>query len=699
MILEEIGKLRQQVDQLRTEMHGRFDRIDQGLNLIYPTMHERFDQIDIQLGKINGNIIEVQEALLSLDLQLSRIERNNFELINALGRRPLLEAINGGLGYEERTGASMPYQPDFVAFENTLNSWATLHAFDPVNAGPTQRDYSDSQVLAELSAYPLDSNLNYLNGWMMAHGLLPISNKPLPSPRDWLFASRAYTQLGIEWPEHMQRIDPQRQTAIKEIGIELEAAMHNLSTQLTQAGPQGNNLLFSTVITHYQNKLDGLDSGLQAIENNFVNEVQGFRLQRAEPFNLYGGLDQPLSYIPPELSNTTCGNAPDYGSYALGSNLQALIPNFERYNLAEYMRLGNFAVCLSDEWINPIEYCVYPPQDLPVCHFLADHKSNLTVYFNSVPLIRQTIYEAEQIMPTEGAERWTRNQWTGFYNYKGKFEALTTAEVPAPDGAAQLLATVTGQLQERLASYQQELYGRILNEMTQGSLKPMATELAGGKALLDGFVSLGLPRAVRNDEFLHAMLFGNQRLVDDSQIIHSYALSGTQPLNEMNLLVNPRLAIGQVADERTAAFQGLVDEYLDAISAETHVEAADYLVNTRRALDLTMRIVELVQPEPDEEAITGLQLSSNAPTLLANATTFTATITAGTNVAFAWDFGDGGTATGAHPTHTYAEPGTYVVMVTVSNSVSEASKEMQVVVEPIGSGQATKHLLLPLIQR
>ncbi len=35
MILEEIGKLRQQVDQLRTEMHERFDRIDQELETIY----------------------------------------------------------------------------------------------------------------------------------------------------------------------------------------------------------------------------------------------------------------------------------------------------------------------------------------------------------------------------------------------------------------------------------------------------------------------------------------------------------------------------------------------------------------------------------------------------------------------------------------------------------------------------------------
>ncbi|MCE7988847.1 MAG: hypothetical protein DYG89_47435 [Caldilinea sp. CFX5] len=182
VILAEIGKLRQQVDQLRTEMHDRFDRIDEGLNAIYTTMHERFHQIDLQLGKINGNIIEVQQALAGLDVKLSRIERNNFDLINAVSRRPLLEAVNGGLGYRQRTGQPMT-QVQFAQFENQFHSWATLHAFDPGNVGPTQRDYGDAALLNELTTYPIDANLNYINGWLVTHGFPAISSKPLPSPR------------------------------------------------------------------------------------------------------------------------------------------------------------------------------------------------------------------------------------------------------------------------------------------------------------------------------------------------------------------------------------------------------------------------------------------------------------------------------------------------------------------------------------
>ncbi|MGL4647797.1 MAG: hypothetical protein ACRC1H_00205, partial [Caldilineaceae bacterium] len=158
-ILEEIGKLRQQVNQLRQEMHTRFDRIDAQLNTIFTTMQARFDQVDIQLGRINGNIRDVQRSLIELDLRLSQFERNNFELLNVLGRRPLLDAINSGLDYQRITGSAMPFQPEFVGFERTFHTWGTVHAFDPLNTGPSQRDYSDGALLRELTTYPLDTNL------------------------------------------------------------------------------------------------------------------------------------------------------------------------------------------------------------------------------------------------------------------------------------------------------------------------------------------------------------------------------------------------------------------------------------------------------------------------------------------------------------------------------------------------------------
>jgi hypothetical protein len=80
--------------------------------------------------------------------------------------------------------------------------------------------------------------------------------------------------------------------------------------------------------------------------------------------------------------------------------------------------------------------------------------------------------------------------------------------------------------------------------------------------------------------------------------------------------------------------------------------------------------------------ISGLNASSDSPTTLGAATTFTATVEAGTNISYTWDFGDDFTASGAVVTHTYAAAGVYTATVTASNSAGseQASTLVQVVI-------------------
>ncbi|MCI0727393.1 MAG: PKD domain-containing protein, partial [Chloroflexi bacterium] len=74
-----------------------------------------------------------------------------------------------------------------------------------------------------------------------------------------------------------------------------------------------------------------------------------------------------------------------------------------------------------------------------------------------------------------------------------------------------------------------------------------------------------------------------------------------------------------------------------------------------------------------DEAILGLTLVSNSPSQLYQTTTFTASVGAGSNIIYTWDFGDGYLITGGPVvTHTYAASGFYTVTVTAANSVSVA---------------------------
>jgi hypothetical protein len=257
--------------------------------------------------------------------------------------------------------------------------------------------------------------------------------------------------------------------------------------------------------------------------------------------------------------------------------------------------MGTIKVCLFGKLQNQRPVCS-PGQD--ACDWEGILQLAVSVYFDNV-LIASQFWSAgplllkAEVSPTEYAiEHWA--------SMKANFEANSSPLALTPDLIAQradLLNTITGKLEKQLGDYQHELYGRVLNELTNGSLHRLAVEVAGGKALLASFVTLGLARAVDNDDLLHAMLYGDQQLVDDNQVIATYALSAAQPISGANLLVNPRLVIGQIADQRRAVFSGLVDQYLNAITAKSYVEASDYVANTRRDLDLSVRIAQ-VEEQP-----------------------------------------------------------------------------------------------------
>ncbi|MBN2391366.1 MAG: PKD domain-containing protein [Anaerolineae bacterium] len=74
-----------------------------------------------------------------------------------------------------------------------------------------------------------------------------------------------------------------------------------------------------------------------------------------------------------------------------------------------------------------------------------------------------------------------------------------------------------------------------------------------------------------------------------------------------------------------------------------------------------------------EEAIAGLTSGNDGPTHLGTPTTLTATVAAGSDVVYTWDFGDGDSGEGASVTHTYPHIGAYTATVTATNHVGAMS--------------------------
>jgi glycosidase/PKD repeat protein len=84
--------------------------------------------------------------------------------------------------------------------------------------------------------------------------------------------------------------------------------------------------------------------------------------------------------------------------------------------------------------------------------------------------------------------------------------------------------------------------------------------------------------------------------------------------------------------------------------------------------------------------VTGLAAVNDGPTVFGETTAFTATVTAGSDLVYVWDFGDGFGDVGQMVAHTYADPGTYTTTVTAENAFSQATAMTVVSVQIPASG-------------
>ncbi len=86
--------------------------------------------------------------------------------------------------------------------------------------------------------------------------------------------------------------------------------------------------------------------------------------------------------------------------------------------------------------------------------------------------------------------------------------------------------------------------------------------------------------------------------------------------------------------------------------------------------------------------ISGLSAANDSPTQLGSVTHVTATVSAGSNVTYAWNYGDGALGSGATAAHTYLSAGTYTATVTATNSVGSvaATTVVYVLSNPIANG-------------
>ncbi|MBU6352334.1 MAG: SUMF1/EgtB/PvdO family nonheme iron enzyme, partial [Chloroflexi bacterium] len=111
--------------------------------------------------------------------------------------------------------------------------------------------------------------------------------------------------------------------------------------------------------------------------------------------------------------------------------------------------------------------------------------------------------------------------------------------------------------------------------------------------------------------------------------------------------------------------------------SKTYAAVGTY-VATVTAVNGSEQATASTQVSVIDRGITGLSAANSGTTRLASTTSFTATILDGSNVSYAWNFGDGTTGSGANASRAYASVGSYTAVVTAVNGVSQVVATTQV---------------------
>lgn len=121
----------------------------------------------------------------------------------------------------------------------------------------------------------------------------------------------------------------------------------------------------------------------------------------------------------------------------------------------------------------------------------------------------------------------------------------------------------------------------------------------------------------------------------------------------------PELVVHDVGDGNEGEYRAVV------------ANAAGTITSTAASLTLPL------------EAIAGLSAANDGPVNVGEPVTLEANATAGTDVTYTWDFGDGSGGAGRLVSHTYTAPGIYIATVTATNELGADSAQTEVIVGEI----------------
>lgn len=217
LILRAIAQIREDIQNLRVEMHDRFDIVDSKLDAIYDRLDAGLRGLEVQLRSNDRVLTSIQNALEEVaiaQVTASSLLMARTELILLHVNRdqdicPEYIELRGIENYEPPTATIVDCYLDLRAFltprylhASQLTPGEELSSRDYISM---LRDASDEVANAALE------NFRSVPGPSTTG--LPTS---IGGPADWAYAAERYLRFVVSWPEHFEHISADYEAMISE---------------------------------------------------------------------------------------------------------------------------------------------------------------------------------------------------------------------------------------------------------------------------------------------------------------------------------------------------------------------------------------------------------------------------------------------------------------------------------------------------
>lgn len=578
-VLKELGEIRQLINELRREMHERFDRIDRSLNEIMENLIFNFNKIDIDLGIIQSNIGEIQESILQVGLKINRLERYTQKYFAEHSKNTYRDHIDKCLGSKELTGQDMSFDT-YVECERFFFRWATGNAMDEIWSGPHDGGFTNQEIDDLVNNYPLAVLINFLSDLPQYYlGLSPLHREILPNPVEWGNGARAYIRLMIEWPEHARAFlsTAQRLKLILQVGERFKEAMLSIDGFRDETGKwQKSSELFATLIERYRQALSDFNAAAMVAEQDAVNK--NFRIANSAEFldPWKEAEEQTTTWQPNyDVQMRNCDDSAIDGwlTRAVPLNLYNYLP--AKFNLGHAFDLGRLDMCIaSADWLETT--CESSPHPIyiscssmlvvtlhirsnkvPIYSISSRHgpfpsqrQIGLTVYYRTGQNVLAGHWDNWGCIPYEGWSNICGFHLLSYFNAQTSLNPL-----PAKD---QRLAEIDAGLNRILSDKRSLLYSMNALELTRVSeLRERANRLTTLRKLIEYYLVLRRSNDIANSDILRSLFYGahGEMLPGTEEYLYHYQRSEL----DKSIIASPtRYNPVSIAEDKLAALEAVV---------------------------------------------------------------------------------------------------------------------------------------------